>query len=790
MTLAERASATLSLEDVSSLFQNGSASPQDDIDRLQATASLLDAQIKALVLDNRELLLEETARVRDAGKDFQKLLLAVRSLQSVASRVKADVAESQAQLASKIRELSNMYDTVAILRQATHQVKLVQRIKAEYDRRDREAGGVTDGGNGGMRRSAEVDLPKLAKLLTDAGQAWEEAEFAGIRVCEENQAFVQACKAEVRGLAMELLERGVESRAQADIGGALLALHGLGDLGACLDELLQDMVQRVKKRFMRSLDAKRAAGTGAGGIGGIGGIGGTGGAGQSHRNESQVWEELEKSMEELRESALSAWYLEKVLRKKQDISGTKLVDLVDQKARHPFETFWAMCLERVKDCFDAAMAARSRVVRDQLVGQYQRLAGLLDATLASIVCETMGGRSKTVTDKQVNQYYNTVTGVESEYLKQVQARFESLALTAFPGGGRPLPSQVDLQALNARFFEEMKRSQRGGERVVALTAAALGAVLLMVATQARDMGDVLEINTVVAQERNFALAKGVEDLAKNVSLVCSKLLAGSGARPFKSATTRPTPASASAKAVVALEGPADVLRQTSRELLEPIFRSKTEALRRVIEKMHSMNFAAAQGAESEVAMPSPYILEMNRALGEFGRGALRASGASPSGDVHKSVALALLRDMCESLMRCWIHHASFVRPLTPPGKLQLATDAGELEAGLHQLVSLVNTAQLHAFKKLLFTETDDMPGSTEFRATIATLGKTVILNHLFSRLPEQILSPHRRNKLSPAQYYLWIEDHTDGEALKQIELALPAATDHPVIQLMKSVLMC
>ena len=801
MTLSEKASATLSIEDVSLLFQSGSASPQDDIDRLQATASLLDTQIKSLVLDNRELLLEETARVRDAGKDFQKLLLAVRSLQSVASRVKADVAEPQAQLASKIRELSNMYRTAAILRQATHQIKLVQRIKAEYRNtggRDGGAGSAgmdaadaadrTDAGSGAMRRGLEVDLPKLARLLTDAEQAWDEADLGGIRVCEENNEFVQACKVEVRGLAMGLLERGVDSRAQADIGGALLALHGLGELGTCLDEILQDMVQRVKKRFMRSLEAKRAAGIGAGGIGGIGGIGG---AGQLHRNEShQVWEELEKSMEELRESALCAWYLEKVLRKKQDLSGRRLVELVDQKERRPFETFWTMSLQRVKDCFEAAMVARSRVVRDQLVGQYQRLAGLLDATLCSIVRETMDGRSRAVTDKHMNQYYGAVAGVESEYLNQIQARFGSLAMAAFPGGGRPLPSQVDLQALNARFFEEMKRSQRGGERVVALAAATLGAVLLTVATQARDMGEILDIDTSAAQERNFALAKSIEDLAKNVSLVCSKLLAGSGARSFKSTTTLTSPAAASVKAALALEGPVGVLRQTSRELLEPIFRSKTETLKHVIEKMHTLNFAAAQGAESEVAVPSSYILELNGALDDFGRGVLRGSGASQSGEAHKSVGVALLREMCDSLVRCWIHHASFVRPLTPSGKLQLAKDAVELEAGTRQLVSRVNTAQLHAFKKLLFMPTDDMPASNDMKSAIATLGKTVTLNHLFSRLPEEIVSPHRRSRLSPAQYYVWIEDHTDEEALKQIELALAGAIDHPMVQLMRSVLQC
>jgi hypothetical protein len=764
MTLSEK--TTLSSEEVSNLLASGSVSPQEDIDRLGASALLLENQIKTLVLDNRELLLAETASVRDAAKDFQKLFLSVRSLQSVASRVKAEVSERQVRLSSKIRELANMYETVDLLRQTTYHIKLVQKIKEEYTVSTADE-----------HHDGKTDLSKVARLAMEASQAWKEADLSGIRICEENHKFVEATIVDIRRRAIELLERGVESRNQVDIGSALQALHGLRELGPSLDSLIQEMVQRVKNRFMRSLDAKRVAG--AVGLGGLGGIG-SGGAVQSQENESKVWSELEKSMDELRESAICASYLEKVLRKRKDLSNTKLVDLLNDDTAHPFATFWEMATGRVKDCFEAVMVSRSRIVRDTLAGHYQRLAGLLEGILASITRETMDGRSRTISDNQYNMYYAMVSSVESEYLTTTQARLESLALTAFPGGARPLPSQVDLQALNARLFEEMKSAHRAGGRVAALAMSVVGTVLLTVASQARDMGDVVNtITNSAAQERNLDLVKCVEDLAKNAVIMQAKLVT-----------------STSSKAARALDVPLDALRQTALELLEPVYKSHTDHMKNIIKKIHTGNFAAAECAESEVATPSSYIMELNNALSLFGRDVLRVSStttrSASSRDANKdSVTTSLTSSMCSSLMLCWIKHASFVRPLTTPGKLQLAKDAAELERGLRLLTTRFDISQLHTFKKLAFM---DSISDVKAMAMRKQLPRSVILHHLFSRLPESISSPHTRSKLSPIQYYIWVEDHSEEEVLKLINTTLAGTTDvptlagDPVVGLMNSLL--
>jgi hypothetical protein len=48
------------------------------------------------------------------------------------------------------------------------------------------------------------------------------------------------------------------------------------------------------------------------------------------------------------------------------------------------------------------------------------------------------------------------------------------------------------------------------------------------------------------------------------------------------------------------------------------------------------------------------------------------------------------------------------------------------------------------------------------------------LHHLFSRAPATLESPHTRSRLTPGQYSLWLDEHSQEEALKFARTALEA----------------
>ena len=51
---------------------------------------------------------------------------------------------------------------------------------------------------------------------------------------------------------------------------------------------------------------------------------------------------------------------------------------------------------------------------------------------------------------------------------------------------------------------------------------------------------------------------------------------------------------------------------------------------------------------------------------------------------------------------------------------------------------------------------------------------SVVLHHLYSRAPQSLQSPHTRSRFTPAQYSLWLDQHTSEDVLRFIRSALTA----------------
>lgn len=719
----------------------GLVSPQEEIGRLQTSIESLDDQIKALALDNRQLLLEETSRFKESSKDFQKLFMSIRSLQSIAARVKAEVSEPYEKLSVKTVQLANIYKTVDLLRQTTNQLKIVQKIKSDLESENLDL----------------LDLSKLARLLSEVTVLCDNADLVGINVCDENARFVKKSREIVRNKIISVFELGIETNNQADIGGALQALHNLKEMWPSLENLIETMVQRVKKTFMYALDAKR--------ITSLSGMGATAFTQiSSQAGQKALWEQIGNAMGQFKDMLLNIWCVQKVLMKKKDpLTHIKFIDMIHKR---PFDIFWRRCAESIKDTFDAVMVTKGAIVKDTLLGGYPRLAGLFETTLVSIMKETMDGRKVTITDEQVNQYYNILSSIESEHLLSVQSRLDGLAAVAFPGSSRSLPSQVDLQSFTARLHEEIKDSQAGGERITALCAAVLGSVLLGIASHAKDMCADVGLLSVAggcnaSQAKNLSLAKSLEEIFKNVVIIQGKI-------PLKASR--------------ALEGPADVIRQTAHDLLHPIFKANVEYFKNTINSMHSQNFGADEGSEASMVEASRYITELQASLYEFRKDIVSKCMLSLGTTGVDSVSLLMIHNVATEMIDSWIQHASLIRPLTNPGRLQIAKDAAEFESALDQhLLSSVKSSRgsiadqilsLKSFVRLVYMEDPEEIESNV--AIIQSLSKPVILHHLFSRCPSEIESPHTRSKLTASQYYTWLEDNTEEDVLKRITMTLEA----------------
>lgn len=113
-------------------------------------------------------------------------------------------------------------------------IKLVKKIQSELDSEDLDL----------------LDLSKVARLLSEAMVLCNDANLDGIRVCDENTRFVNNSKSFVHDKILIVLEAGIESKNQADIGGALQALYNLQELVPSLENLIETMVDTRLDTYM------------------------------------------------------------------------------------------------------------------------------------------------------------------------------------------------------------------------------------------------------------------------------------------------------------------------------------------------------------------------------------------------------------------------------------------------------------------------------------------------------------------------------------------------------------
>jgi hypothetical protein len=308
--------------------------PQAQLDQLQHGIAQLDRQLRHEVLAHQDELMSHSARLGDADAALQRMSLAVRSLQSVAARVRAEVALPHAQVAAKTRQLRNVQRTVDLLRHVIHRLKLVQRLRAQLAA---DAGGA-------------MELAKAARLLSEVAAADAEADLTGVAAADADADFLLAAGASVRERIDAALRAGLDALSQADVGSALQALHNLGELKSAVAAHVDASAAAVERALGAALDARKLTSGAGGARGGGGGLAG----GPAARVQEALWERLGEAVAALRRAGVQAWHLQRVLLKKRDpLTHELFVDVVaaaagggegesedDDELALPLDRFW------------------------------------------------------------------------------------------------------------------------------------------------------------------------------------------------------------------------------------------------------------------------------------------------------------------------------------------------------------------------------------------------------------------------------------------------------------------
>jgi hypothetical protein len=735
------------------LAADSATPPAAIVETLQAAAAALDVRLREEALAHQDSLLAHAARLADADAALQRLALSARSLAAAAARVLAEVAAPHAAAARRGAAAARLVATVELLRRAAHRARLVARLRAALA----EAAAAAPG-------AGAAGLVRAARLLADIGEADAEADLSGLTAVAADAPFVRAAGGEVRRRAGDALRAGLAALSQADVGSALLALRCLGGLRAAADAAADAAAASVERAFAAALDPRRLAAAGAAGAG----------AAAAADPREPLWSGLAEAAEALRRAALEAWHLQRVLAKKRDPLTHELLSDgagFGPGAPPPLERFWAAAGAGLARTFAAAHAGgRPGPVREALVVGYPRLAALLAEAAARLARDGAARDAPPALGPAAAAALAAAPApLEAEYAARARARLTDAAAAAFPGGGRALPAAADVARFAARAHEELAAAAEGGERAAALAAGAVGAALRQAAQRAELMGaGAAELapppgGAAAAWAaapppcalRNAALSSALHELHRAAAALAPRL---------------PPPAAA------ALAAPLEAVQAAALALAAPLFAALADAAAAALARLHELNLAGA--GDAAVVETSAYARDLGRLLAAA-RGGLLARFAPPPGAAAPSVPKALAERLGARALALWARHAALARPLSAAGKLQLAKDGAEVEAAV--AAHLAPPAALgtplragRALRRLLFASNAELAAAAPGAGALKGVPRLEALLHLFSRAPAALEAPHARARLSPAQFSLWLDDHSEAEALRFISTALEA----------------
>ena len=615
--------------------------------------------------------------------------------------------------------------------------------------------------------NGDAEITKAASSLNELMELWEpEEELNGIEIIEQDQRIILQAKNEVERKADSMLNAGMESRSQNQIGIALQVYFNLNILPEKVERVVNGFVKKIKAKMTDCLDgrkiniilneeaSKNNPEKSQNSTKNLPGrtnrtISATASSGNAAAFRSMLWSNVETLLDSILNTMSEAMQLQKILVKKRDL-GQNFVELLAQDKRNIVRNFWQEILSLLKTHLTQA-SADSSTIKQSFEGEFPKLIRLINDLRSRLVQASQSNMAAFTSETPELQHpFNDDL---NDDLRQVLINFERQYLS------RSL----------SRLFDPVNLMYVQGE-----------------APNIEELDQIFRIinsEIAIAQVDKLLTNAVQKNVTKTVKLMCAKceqLLDGSASQVIGYPTNEQRKNVQVVNCLFAfyvgiekvLENP-EVLKEIEiliKSAIDPLMASISDAVEAIILTMHNEDFKIEVEDKSTF---SPYLKELqtfiHRVNLEF---------------LNKFNCKTLVAESSVPLFyRCYdlfIMHSSMIKPLSKIGQDKLIKDCDTLEEVIKPISDLITlwdasiceskVQELREFRTLLRSKTEDFPALLQ---SGMTMRKSVILHMLFSRAPAELKLPHESVNWSISRYSTWLEDHTgEPDRLQLVQGAL------------------
>ena len=615
--------------------------------------------------------------------------------------------------------------------------------------------------------NGDAEITKAASSLNELMELWEpEEELNGIEIIEQDQRIILQAKNEVERKADSMLNAGMESRSQNQIGIALQVYFNLNILPEKVERVVNGFVKKIKAKMTDCLDgrkiniilneeaSKNNPEKSQNSTKNLPGrtnrtISATASSGNAAAFRSMLWSNVETLLDSILNTMSEAMQLQKILVKKRDL-GQNFVELLAEDKRNIVRNFWQEILSLLKTHLTQA-SADSSTIKQSFEGEFPKLIRLINDLRSRLVQASQSNMAAFTSETPELQHpFNDDL---NDDLRQVLINFERQYLS------RSL----------SRLFDPVNLMYVQGE-----------------APNIEELDQIFRIinsEIAIAQVDKLLTNAVQKNVTKTVKLMCAKceqLLDGSASQVIGYPTNEQRKNVQVVNCLFAfyvgiekvLENP-EVLKEIEiliKSAIDPLMASISDAVEAIILTMHNEDFKIETEDKSTF---SPYLKELqtfiHRVNLEF---------------LNKFNCKTLVAESSVPLFyRCYdlfIMHSSMIKPLSKIGQDKLIKDCDTLEEVIKPISDLITlwdasvceskVHELREFRTLLRSKTEDFPALLQ---SGMTMRKSVILHMLFSRAPAELKLPHESVNWSISRYSTWLEDHTgEPDRLQLVQGAL------------------
>jgi len=749
-----------------SILQQGNIN--QEVTKLSIALTELDCTIQSHVCQHYNDLLSRAVSNSQLEQSLAVMSTHIESLQLSSDRLRARVADPYAKISQGTQSLNRLQQTADILRRVIRILQLSKRLSVQL---------------GG---SADLDLVKAASGLAELGEL-VEGDLSGIEVVEGEVRRMYTWRSEVERQGETLVNRGMETGNQSQLGTGLQVFYNLGTLPEVLTKLLDNCHTKLKAQATDLMDIRKIsvtaeeAGKGSGSKAG-GGTSKPSGPGKASMPapsnmaafRATLWTNLDQVVELVQSTVSRVLQLQKLLAKKQD-PNTHLpyIAALAQEGHDPslVSQSWDKITKILRDVLVSA-ASKSNFIKQALEGEYPKLLRVYLDTwsklrLMAVQVNTTGlimDESLTIEDpffkeQLCSDLRNSLEQFEHAYLARSLSRLFDPVNLMFSGGC--VPSQEEVGGI----FKTLSTELALGVVEDRLFAAVLNNVAKTIKLFCVKCEQAAKADSDASQVIGYP----TEAQKQNVKLV--NILAD-----FQGSLTRLVSENKSKKVEQLLQEGTGISSQMVATV-SPLMSSIEDAAEAIFLTAHKEDFS--QNGDVKQPPSSPYMKELQAFLERISKDFLQHFTCKDFLDGE-------LRPLSEKIIHQFVLHTSLLRPLGSAGAMRLASDCAQLEFALSLLLGPTGFSSagptglnaigpsyqlLRAFRALLFLNPEDLQ---QYPGLGTVVPRSVCLHLLISRCPEVMPSPQATLGWGIARYARWLQKHDEREKLLLIQGSLEA----------------